>query len=78
MKDIYQICPNIIGSNNGYIYVRATYTEILVRQYYGGFQRFLVSLYDFGNKEKYPKGAKIEGISIISLKKFDKWIAEHI
>ena len=78
MRDIYQISSNTIGNNSGYIYVRATYSEILVRQYYGGFQRFLACLYDFGSKEKYPRGAKIKGIPIISLKKFDEWIAEHI
>ena len=75
-KDIYQISENVIGAS-GYIYVRATISEIYERQYKGGFRRFNMEMYDFGSKEKYPRGAKIDGREILSIGKFDKWLKEH-
>ena len=76
MKDIYQISENIIGAS-GYVYVRATIGEIYERRYKGGFGRFNVEMYDFGSKEKYPRGAKIDGQPILSIGKLDKWLKEH-
>lgn len=75
-KDIYQISENVIGAKER-IFVRATISEIYERQYKGGFRRFNMEMYDFGNKEKYPRGAKIDGQEILSIGKFDKWLKEH-
>lgn len=73
-KNIYQISENIIGAR-GYIYVRATENEIGTREYVGGFARFNSDLYDDG--KKYPRGSKIDGQPILSIKKFDKWRKNH-
>lgn len=75
-RDIYLITENVEGSTEQ-IYVRATIGEIYERQYHGGFRRFNSELYDFGSKEKYPRGAKIDGKPILSRGKFDKWLVEH-
>lgn len=76
MKDIYQISENIVGVKER-IFVRATIGEIYERQYKGGFRRFNMEMYDFGSKEKYPRGARIDGSPILSIAKFDKWLKEH-
>ena len=74
MKDIYQICENIIGAR-GYVYVRATDDEITVREFRGGFARFNAGLYAEG--KKYPRGTKIDGQEILSIRKFDNWLKKH-
>lgn len=75
-KDIYLISENIMGVKD-FTYVRATINEIYERQYKGGFKRFNMEMHDFGSKEKYPRGAKIDGKEILSIGKFDKWLKEH-
>lgn len=74
MKDIYQVCENVIGAQ-GYVYVRATDDEITVREFRGGFTRFNAGLYAEG--KKYPRGTKIDGQEILSIRKFDNWLKEH-
>ena len=74
-KDIYLVSENIMGVKD-FAFVRATISEIYERQYKGGFKRFNMEMYDFGSKEKYPSGAKIDGREILSIGKFDKWLKE--
>ena len=73
-KDIYQISENIIGASD-YIYVRATRNEIEEREYLGGFTRFNSDIYAEG--KNYPRGTKIDGKPILSIKKFDEWRKQH-
>ena len=76
MKNIYQISENVIRPNpSGYVYVRATDTEILMREFSGGFARFNAGLY--GDSKDYPRGTKIHGQKIFSIAEFDKWLKQH-
>ena len=74
MKDIYQISENVIGAQ-GYIYVRAARNEIEEREYRGGFARFNSDVYAEG--KGYPRGTKINGQEILSIRKFDNWLKKH-
>lgn len=74
MKQIYQISENIIGAQ-GYVYVRATEDEIEEREYRGGFARFNSDVYAEG--KNYPRGTKIDGQEILSIRKFDNWLKKH-
>ena len=74
MKQIYQISENVIGAQ-GYVYVRATEDEITVREFRGGFARFNAGLY--AESKEFPRGTKIKGQEILSIRKFDEWLKKH-
>ena len=74
-KYIYQISENIIKPNVDTCYVRATEDEITLREYRGGFARFNSGC--FAESKKFPRGTKINGREILSLRKFDNWLKEH-
>lgn len=75
MKYIYQISENIIKPNVDTCYVRATEDEITLREYRGGFARFCAGCY--AESKKYPRGTKINGQEILSIRKFDNWLKNH-
>ena len=76
MKEIFQISENVIRPiPTGYVYVRATEREIEQREFRGGFARFNSGRY--AESKEFPRGSKIDGQEIFSLRKFDKWLKEH-
>lgn len=75
-KYIFMISENIVPPKfEETIYVRASEDEIRQRMYAGGFLRFLSSCYD--DSKNHPKGTRISGQKILSLKEFDQWRKEH-
>ena len=73
---IWMIRENTENFLDSKIFVRATPREIEQREIVDGKRRFLAGIYD-DNSPKYPRGAQIEGITILSLRQFDKWLKEH-
>lgn len=72
---IYVIRENTDKYFDYKLYVRATEKEIEERECLGGFYRFIQECYDYS--KNYPRGTKINGQKILSLREFDKWRKEH-
>lgn len=74
-KYIFIVVENVIPFKDESVYVRATESEMRQRMYAGGFLRFLSDCYDYS--KNHPRGAKIEGQKIMSLREFDDWRKQH-
>ena len=74
-KQIYYITENIYPQTDERIFVRATENEVDERRYRGGFLRFNSEPY--AECAEFPRAIEIDGIRVLSLTKFDKWLKEH-